>query len=89
MTPADRIRFHLIRARRSADAAAVPGLLAEALVAERHATGAATERRLTEHYGFTGAELATHARAALDRATERWIGYCEPRRDVADKAAAS
>lgn len=77
MLPVDRIRHHLIEARRRHKekrlAREVERLLADAMVEERLATGAATTANLERRYGFTAEELKAHARAAVDRATERFV----------------
>ena len=79
MTPIDRIRFHLIEARRLGDHAALPDLLSQAMLTERKAMGAATRDRLVSRYGFTPSEIEAHASAALDRATLHWARTCAPR----------
>ncbi|MCB1499741.1 MAG: hypothetical protein KDK07_08105 [Bauldia sp.] len=77
MLPVDRIRYHLIEARRRHKDkrldTAVTALLADAMIEERRNTGAATEADLERRYGFTAEEVKAHARVALDRATERFV----------------
>ncbi len=81
MFPADRIRFHLIAARKRPEGAArdveTVRLLADAMIEERRQSGAATEQALIDRHGFTADELARHRTAATDLATSRFVGAGE------------
>lgn len=73
MFPHDRIRFHLLQARKLPEGeerrGAIAALLAEALTEARGRDGAASEETLRRRFGFTQAELDAHGAAAIDAAT--------------------
>ena len=77
MLPVDRIRFHIIEARKQENAPQRDALLADqmvdALVEDRRNTGAATEQALIQRFGFTAEEITRLRTRAVDGATRRFI----------------
>ncbi|MCB1499941.1 MAG: hypothetical protein KDK07_09155 [Bauldia sp.] len=77
MQSVDRIRFHLIEARRRFRekrlAAEIEKLLADAMIEERWKSDGVTEADLERRYGFTPAEIKAHGGPAVDRATVRFV----------------
>lgn len=77
MLPVDRIRFHIIEARKQDVATLRDALLADqmvdALLEDRRNTGAATEQALIQRFGFTSDEITRLRTRAVDAATSRFI----------------